>query len=60
MEDSRHIHRWSGQGRFGRSGFIHRSNRDRFPGFHEDFSTTAVSACVTVRHRQITVTHQCL
>ena len=41
-------------------GFIFSQDRDRFPEFHEDSSTTAVSACVTVRHRQNPVAHQCL
>jgi hypothetical protein len=34
--------------------------RDRILKFHEDSSTMAVSACVTVRQRQNLVTQQCL
>lgn len=60
MEEFRRRSSQPDQGRPRSSGFISLLNRDRFPGFHEDFSTTAVSACVTVRYRRTYVTHQCL
>ncbi len=59
MEGTRHCSRRPEPGRSHRSGFVSPLNRDRIPGFHEDFSTMAVSACVTVRHWRIPVTHQC-